>query len=403
MARRTAAPKKAPEKKARPKAKETEVPSFATNEDRAVAMRALVEEDEYFGQATEVLTIVRSVPTIFVQVDRATGVGGWPAERVSVVHGPSGDGKTSLSIGLGLSFLERSHYYHHVDAEHTTPADWLVRLMREQASNPLFRALRPDSYEQTVEAVSRFNERVTKAKKEGRLPADVSGLYVIDSLKKLTPKRLLDNLLKHGADGTSGAPGRKKEVGVDGMGGRAGQYKAALNSQWLDSLVPQLARSGLGCLVITRETAKEDAAWSEDDFHVGGGAHVVYDASIRARVVHDQDITDEEGHLLGQRHRVEIRKTKVAGRTASIPVAYFHTSTGLNGVPEGFDRARDVIELAVELGIAQQAGSWLKDGDGNIGQGMNAAVRKLTENRERLAAMELRCREAFAAESRVRR
>lgn len=393
-------PKKVAVKK---KAPEKEAPSFALNEDRAKAMRALVEEDEYFGQASEVLTLVRSVPTRFVQVDKVTGVGGWPVERVTIVHGASGDGKTLLALGLGLSFLEAQHFFHHVDVEATTPQDWLAKLMREHATNPLFRAMRPDSYEQTVDAVTRLNVRVTKAKKEGKLPADVSGLVVVDSLKKLNPKRLLDNLLKHGADGESGAPGRKKDVGVDGMGGRAGQYKAALNSQWLDTLVPQLAKSGLGFLGITRETAKQDAQWGEDDFNVGGGSHVIYDASIRARVLLDEDILDEEKNLLGQRHKVEIRKTKVGSKTSSVPVAFFHTSTGLNGVPEGFDRARDVLDLAKEMGLVHLSGAWLADADGNIGQGMNKAVRNLTEKPERLSAIEKRCRDAFAVESRVQR
>jgi recombination protein RecA len=393
-------PKKVPSKT---KARAVEAQTFISNEDRAKAMRALVEADEYFGQASEVLTLVRSVPTRFVQVDKVTGVGGWPVERFTIIHGPSNEGKTSFALGLGLSFLELGHYFHHVDAEFTTPADWLVKLMREHALNPCFRALRPDSYEQTVDAVTHLNVSITKAKKEGKLPDDVSGLIVVDSLKKLNPKRLLDNLLKTGADGETGAPGRKKDVGVDGMGGRAGQYKAALNSQWLDSIVPQLAKSGLGFLGITRETPKQDAKWGEDDFNIGGGSHAIFDASIRARTLLEKDIIDEEGHLLGQQHKVEIRKTKVGSKTSSIPVAFFHTSTGLNGVPEGFDRARDVLDLGIEMGLVEVSGSWVKDADGNIGQGLNKAVRNLTEKPERLAAIEKKCRDTFAVESRVQR
>ncbi len=67
--------------------------------------------------AGEVLTKVRAVPTIFPQFDRATRCGGYPIERVTVVHGPSGEGKTIFAHGLGLSFLKRGHFYAPIDAE----------------------------------------------------------------------------------------------------------------------------------------------------------------------------------------------------------------------------------------------------------------------------------------------
>ncbi len=307
---------------------------------------------------------------------------------------------TAFVLGLGLGFLQQGHLFYYVDAEYTTDATWLGKMLGAEALNPGFLALRPDSYEETVQATSDVLIDVAQMKKKGELPNDLSGLIVIDSLKKLSPKRLLDTLMKEGADGESGRPGRKKAVGIDGMGGRAGQYKAALNSQWMDTLVPQAAKAGFGVVLIAREYDKEiETFFSSIDYQIGGGKNVIFDASIRARVVKELDVVDD-GVLYGQRHRVEIHKTKIGQKSERVPQGYFHTSTGML-VPEGFDRARDFIQLGKELGVIETAGAWFSCGGEKIGQGENGAVKNLTENPDLMALIEAKLRAAFAEESRI--
>jgi hypothetical protein len=62
---------------------------------------------------------------------------------------------------------------------------------------------------------------------------------------------------------------------------------------------------------------------------------------------------------VGERHRARIWKTKVGGKDDKHTDAYFHTSNGVQ-TPEGFDRARDVLELAIASGLVEQAGAWYR-------------------------------------------
>ena len=60
---------------------------------------------------------------------------------------------------------------------------------------------------------------------------------------------------------------------------------------------------------------------------------------------------------VGERHQVEIHKTKVSARQDRIEKAFFHTSNGARH-PEGYDRARDLLHLGVELGVVRTSGSY---------------------------------------------
>lgn len=333
-------------------------PSPADARDRLAQMQAVASRFGAWRPAPQVLTRVRSVPTRFVQVDFATRVGGWPIERVATVHGPSNHGKTEFLHGLGLSFLEQSHFYGLVDAEYTTPAPWLGELMGRYAQHPGFVAMRPSSFEQTVDAVREFVETIAEAREKGDLDPDTTALLGIDSIRKLVPDRLLEKIAKEGAQGRKGS--------VDGMGGRAAMYKAALQSQWLDELVPLLASTRTALVIIAREAddpladandMKFDTAW-----RVQGSKSLIYDASLVVRITRDSWIKTGDSQnalILGERHRARIWKTKIGGKDDKHADAYFHTGNGAEGFV-GFDRARDVLELAKEIGVIEVAGSWLK-------------------------------------------
>jgi recombination protein RecA len=308
-------------------------------------------------------------------------VGGWPIDRFSLLHGPSNEGKTLLLLGLGLSFLKRGHFFAHVDAEYTTPAGWLVKLMGEHASSPLFRAMRPRTYEETVDAVRSFCEAIGEARERGEIEKETTGLIGIDSIRKLVPKALLEKLMKEGSDGDAEGKGRfkRRPGGVDGMGGRAGQIKAALNAAWVDELVPLLGQTGTAMVVITRETDDPDAnGFGGRDFKLGGGKALVFDSSLVARIQRDKWICDDDGVLGGERHSVEIHKTKVEGKSEKLPEVFFHSSTGEHeGVPFGFDIARDLLELGEQSGVVKKAGSHYSFKGTRIGNGEMSAVRKL--------------------------
>ena len=349
-----------------------------------------------FRPGLDVLTPVRGVRTIFPAVDLATRVGGWPIERVAVVHGESGHGKTLFSMGLGQSFLLRDHFFSLVDAEQTTPEDWVRQTMRANAEHPGFSALRPRSYEETVDHVRRWAETIAEARTAREIPEDTTGICVVDSIGKLRPKRLLKAILAAGADGGDDAeeqrdPRRRKPPGgVDGMAGRAGQYKAFLNAAWLDDLIPLMAQTKTAIVLLTRESESTEAGLFGPSYHVTGGRHLVYDASLRVRVVSKGPIWRGEGkdrQMVGERHAVEVHKTKVAKRTEKVPTGDFCTSNGVL-VPEGFDLARDLLDVGQELGVVELRGASYSFAGERIAMGEHNAVKVLHDRPEWLAKLE---------------
>lgn len=343
-----------------------------------------------FRPARETLKRVRAVPTIFLDVDRKLHVGGWPLDRCGMIHGPSASGKTGFMHGLGLSFLRRGHMYCPVDAEMTTPIPWLETLMGEHVDNPAFQASRPKSYEQVVDDIRRIANGLAEAREKGKLPPQTSCLFAIDSIRKLVPEDIQARIKKMGAEGNEGS--------IDGFGGMAARMRAALNAAWLDELVPLMYHTGCSIVFIGRE-AEDPTASARDrqfgaDWKLGGGKALFFDSSVVVRVVHAGYVSIGEGKertVLGDRHLVEIHKTKVAAQQDRTERAYFWTSNGV-ATPEGFDRARDVLHVGKETGVLKSSGTWLSF-DGHRWQGEQRFVEKVTP--EVLDAIENACRERF--------
>jgi len=342
-----------------------------------------------FKPAHSVLVNVRAVPTIFPWVNVVSQVGGWPTARFTLLHGESGDGKTEFALGLGLSFLMRGHFFAHVDAEQTTPFDWPLMLMGEHAKLPTYVAMRPKTFEETRSEVRRFCEVIAKARAEKEIEPETSALILVDSIRKLVPKNIWDELTKE-TEGKQarGRNGKAKVRGVDGMGGRAAQIKAALNAAWLDELIPLLAQTDCAMACIARETIDD-----EGDVKIGGGKALIYDSSMRVRIERDSYITNgkdgAEQVLYGEKRAVVVHKTKVAGREEKWPTAYYHSSNGkLEGVPAGFDRPRDVLELALERKAVEVSGSWISFAGERLGQGVNKVVQVLHSRPDLTARVE---------------
>ncbi len=108
----------------------------------------------------------------------------------------------------------------------------------------------------------------------------------------------------------------------------------------------------------------------------------MFESSLVARVMRSGYVYRGEGkdrQAIGERHQVRITKTKVAASEGKSTDSFFHTSNGL-WVPEGFDRARDVVELGKQLGVLETRGSSIMYGGQKIGAGDHAAVKRLAED-----------------------
>lgn len=312
---------------------------------RRAGLEKAVGRLQSWRPAGEVLTRVRAMPTIFPDLDRRTRVGGWPIERFGLIHGPSNHGKTAFGLGLGRSFLRAGSFFGFMDAEHAAPIDWVERLLGREASSPGFVAKRPRNYESAVDSVREFVEMVGAVRESGDVPPDTTGLVLVDSIRKLVPDRLIEKIAKSGADSKKGS--------VDGLGGRAAMYKAALNAQWLDELIPLLYHTRTALVFVAREAENPDAGPFEKEWKVGGGRAPFYEASLVCRISRSGWVksgSSDAARTVGERIRIDIHKTKVGGKDDKLVTAYFHLSNGVL-VPEGFDRARDIAEVALDLGL----------------------------------------------------
>ena len=129
------------------------------------------------------------------------------------------------------------------------------------------------------------------------------------------------------------------------------------------------------------------------DWKLTGGKAVNFDASMRIRIVLAGKVYDGSGDdasIVGERHLAEIHKTKVAGKVEHVEKSYFHTTL------DGFDRARDVLRLAEDLGVVDKAGAWYSFGDRRLAQGEAQFARKATP--ELLDELEDACRAKFFVE-----
>jgi RecA/RadA recombinase len=357
------------------------------------AMSKIVAKMEGWQPARKILREVQSVETEFTQFDGGTRVGGLPIGRITTIHGPSNQGKTIFMMGLMLSFLKGNHFVAHIDTEMTTPITWCEKLMGAYADHPGYMAMRPKSFEEANDGVRACLTNFGEAKVKGLIPPTTSLIMGLDSLRKLVPLGLMSKLLKDGM----------KKHGADGMRGRGAQTRAALVAQWLDELVPLLADTGAALVIVARESEDPDADANDKlygrDYIVGGGKSIIYDASIVARIERAKWVyqgTEDDKNVIGERLRVRIWKTKVGGKDDKTIDTFFHTSNG-TFIPEGFDRARDILELARNMEIVKTEGSWLHWA-GRKWQGENQAVKKLTSEPEVLAELEKLVRAGFVLE-----
>lgn len=372
--------------------------SFAANRKKAAAMAKVTAAMGGWRPAPEVLREVEAVPTRFLQYDVATGVGGHPISRITLLHGPSGNGKSEFALGLGESFLRREHFFGLLDAERTTPASWTRALMHEAASLPTFVALPVSTYEKSVDGVRRFCTAIADARAAGTIDRDTTGLVVVDSVRALVPADMMKHALAElKGDGSEKKPrGRfgKAKKGIDGTGGRSGQIKAHLNSIWVDELVPLLADTRTGIVMIGREVKDEDAGFFDSGVKVGGGAGLVFGASLRLRVTSKFLYEGEEGNrrCVGEVHQIAIHKTKVSGKLEPVVFANYHTSNGVDA-PAGFWPERDALEIAEECGVITLKGSWHWFDGKRIGNGRLGVLKRLHDEPALLVAIDAAVRE----------
>ena len=161
---------------------------------------------------------------------------------------------------------------------------------------------------------------------------------------------------------------------IDGnMGDSHMGLQARLMSQALRKLVSAINHSRCICIFTNQIREKVGVMFGSPETTPGGRALKFY-SSVRLDIRRADQLKDSAGNVYGNRTKVKVVKNKVAApfTQAEFDILY----------AEGISYAGSVIDAAINAGIIEKKGSWLSMDGTQLGQGRDAAVPVLKEDKE---------------------
>ncbi|MBM3317611.1 MAG: DNA recombination/repair protein RecA, partial [Candidatus Eisenbacteria bacterium] len=146
--------------------------------------------------------------------------------------------------------------------------------------------------------------------------------------------------------------------------------QARLMSQALRKLTGSISKSRTTVIFINQIRMKIGVMFGNPETTSGGNALKFY-ASLRLDIRKVASIKERE-EVVGNRTRVRVVKNKVAPpfRAAEFDIMF----------DEGLSRTGELIDLGIDQGILERAGTWISYGSDRLGQGRENARRTLREN-----------------------
>ena len=316
---------------------------------------ALAQIDKQFGkgaimrlgQAENLVT--EAISTGSVALDIALGVGGIPKGRITEVYGPESSGKTTLALHLVAEAQKTGGICAYVDAEHALDPEYARRLGVNIDS---LLVSQPSTGEEALEIT------------DGLVRSGAVALIVIDSVAALVPKAEIEG-----------------EMGDSHMG-----LQARMMSQAMRKLSGSVSKTGCVIIFINQLREKIGVMFGSPETTPGGKALKFY-ASVRLDIRRVETLK-QGTDMVGNRVKVKVVKNKVAPpfRQAEFDIMF---GTGIS-------RSGGILDMAIELGLANKSGSWFTYGDQRIGQGRENAKEYLEEHPETMKEMESRIRKIAA-------
>lgn len=288
------------------------------------------------------------IPSGSLAVDIALGIGGFPRGRVVEIYGPESGGKTTLTLHLIAQAQKLGGLAAFIDAEHALDPVY-ARNLGVDTENLL--VSQPDNGEQALEIA------------ETLIKSGALDVIVIDSVAALVPRAELEG-----------------EMGQPQMG-----LQARLMSQALRKLTAVTSKSNTCLVFINQIRDKIGVMFGSPETTTGGRALKFY-SSIRVDIRRIQTIS--EGDIkTGNKTKVKVVKNKLAApfKETEVEIVF----------GEGISNEADLIELGVEKGLIEKAGSWYSMGGQRIGQGEASVRTLLKENKEVAAKLEAALREIY--------
>ncbi|MDJ0748591.1 MAG: recombinase RecA [Woeseiaceae bacterium] len=309
------------------------------NRKKALA-QALGQIEKQFGKGSvmrmgdaQSARDIEAVSTGSIGLDVALGIGGVPKGRVVEVYGPESSGKTTLTLQIIAEAQKTGGTAAFVDAEHALDPVYAEKL---GVNVDELLVSQPDTGEQALEITDML------------VRSGAVDVIVVDSVAALTPKAEIEG-----------------EMGDSHMG-----LQARLMSQALRKLTGNIKRSNAMVIFINQIRMKIGVMFGSPETTTGGNALKFY-SSVRLDIRRIGAIKKGD-EVIGNQTRVKVVKNKVSPpfKQAEFEILY----------GEGISRHGEIIDLGVQHGIVDKAGSWYSYGDDRIGQGKENVREFLRQN-----------------------
>lgn len=292
------------------------------------------------GDSVKNVIKMPAVPSGSISLDLALGVGGYPKGRIIEIYGPEASGKTTLCLHAIAEVQKKGGVAAFIDVEHALDPN---RARKIGVNLDEMLISQPDYGEQALEIAERL------------IRSGGVDIVVIDSIAALVPKSEIE-----GEMGDS-------QVGV----------QARLMSQAMRKLAAAINRTGTLVIFTNQIRMKIGIMFGSPETTSGGNAIKFY-ASQRVDIRRIGTI--KEGEVVtGSRHRVKIKKNKVAP-------PFREAEFDMND--KGISRSGDVLDLAVNMNIVERSGSFYKYADEVIAQGRESSKEELEKNEKLMEKIE---------------
>ena len=242
--------------------------------------------------------------------------------RIIEVYGPESSGKTTLTLHIVAEVQKMGGEAAFIDAEHA-----LDPIYAKKLGVDIERLIvsQPDNGEEALEITEKL------------IRSSAVDLVVVDSVAALVPKAEIEG----------------------NMGDSHMALQARLMSQALRKIAGQMNKTNTTVIFINQIREKVGVMYGSPEGTPGGRALKFY-SSVRIDIRKADKIL-ENGVMVGNKTKVKIVKNKVAAPFKEVMLTMRYG--------KGLDTEGDIINLAIDFGVVEKAGSWFSYNGERIGQG----------------------------------
>ncbi len=263
------------------------------------------------------------------------------AGRIIEIYGPESSGKTTLTLHIVAEVQKMGGEAAFIDAEHA-----LDPIYAKKLGVDIERLIvsQPDNGEEALEITEKL------------IRSSAVDLVVLDSVAALVPKAEIEG----------------------NMGDSHMALQARLMSQALRKIAGQMNKTNTTVIFINQIREKVGVLYGSPEVTPGGRALKFY-SSVRIDIRKADKIL-EGGVMVGNKTKVKIVKNKVAAPFKEVMLTMRYG--------KGLDTEGDIINLAIDFGVVEKAGSWFSYNGERIGQGRDKVREYMESNPDKKEEIE---------------